>query len=141
MREWGGMPKRGTAAPKRKPGRPSVYRPEACETVMQLGREGASRAEFALELGISFQTMRNWENTHPEFLEATTRAKELSQAWWEKQGRAGIWSRDFNAPAYRLQMLNRFRDDWRDKHDHEHTGKDGGPLDISIRFVDGEDGE
>ena len=35
---------------------------------------------------------------------------------------SGIWSRDFNAPAYRLQMLNRFPDDWHDKQDVEVAG-------------------
>lgn len=109
-------------------GRPTDYRAEACETVLALGREGASRAEWCAELDISFNTLYNWEEQYPEFLRATTRARQLAQAWWEKQGRRGIWSREFNASAYRLQVMNRFPDDWRDKQSHEVTGKDGGPI-------------
>lgn len=103
----------------RGPGRPTKYDPAMCETVVQCGVEGMSRAEICAELDISFNTMRNWEDEHPEFLRATTRARELGQAWWERQGRKGIWSRDFNAGAYRLQVMNRFPKDWRDKHEHE----------------------
>lgn len=52
-------------------------------------------------------------------MDAMTRAREFSLAWWEKQGLEGIWSRDFNANAYRLQMMNRFPDDWRDRQELE----------------------
>lgn len=106
-------------------GRPSDYEPEFCETVIEMGREGASRAEMAAELEISHQTWYNWEKKHPEFLEATTRARHLAQGWWEKQGRKGIWSREFNASAYRLQMMNRFPKDWRDKQDVNVRTPDG----------------
>ena len=82
-----------------KVGRPTDYRPEMCERVVALGKDGVSRAEICYELDICFQTLRNWEEAHPEFLEATTRAKHLSQGWWEKQGRTGIWSREFNSSA------------------------------------------
>ena len=51
-----------------------------------------------------------------------TRAREFSLAWWEAQGLAGIWSKDFNAHAYRLQMMNRFPDDWRDRQELEVSG-------------------
>jgi len=95
-----------------------------------MGRDGLGRAEIAAELDICFKTLYNWEAAYPEFLQATTRARQLAQGWWEAQGRKGIWSRDFNAAAYRLQVMNRFRDDWHDKQSLEHTGKDGGPIDM-----------
>lgn len=117
---------------KAKPGgRPTDYSASACDTVIHLGAEGASRAEWAAELDIAIQTLANWETAHPEFLAATTRARNLAQAWWEKQGRKGIWSRDFNAAAYRLQVMNRFPDDWRDKQSHEHSGPAGGPIEMA----------
>lgn len=98
---------------------------------MAMGREGASRAEWCAELDISFQTLRNWEETYPEFLESATRARQLSQAWWEKQGRFGIWNPKFNASAYSLQVRNRFPSDWTDKQSHEHSGPEGGPIEYA----------
>ena len=51
-----------------------------------------------------------------------TRAREFSLGWSEGQANAGIWSRDFNANAYRLQMMNRFPNDWRDRQEVEVGG-------------------
>jgi hypothetical protein len=111
-------------------GRPTKYDPDTMiPRMLELASEGAGRLEICAELGVSLQGFLDWEAAHPEFLDSTTRAREISQAWWEKQGRAGIWSKDFNAPAYSLQVRNRFPKDWRDKH--EVTGEGGGPL----RFV------
>ena len=93
-----------------------------CARVVELGADGTSRAELAADLGISIQTLHNWEAAHPEFLEATTRARDLALAWGNKQGRLGIWAKGFNAAAYRLQVMNRFPRDWRDKQEVEHSG-------------------
>jgi hypothetical protein len=103
-----------------------------CEIVVEFGRQGMGRAEIAAGLDVSRQTLATWEKTHPEFLDATTRAKDLAAGWWAEQGRTGIRDRNFNAHAYRLQVLNRFPEDWRDKQTHEHAGPDGNPLRIVV---------
>lgn len=102
-------------------GRPTDYRPEFCETVLALGKEGAGKAEIAAKIGVTRQTLDNWAAAHPEFLDAVTHARELSAGWWEEQGREGVWSREFNANAYSLQVRNRFPDDWRDKSENKTT--------------------
>ena len=101
----------------KKTGRPTKYDPKMCERVVDCGKEGYSRAELAAELGIAIQTMHNWEAAHPDFLEATTRARDLALAWWNRQGSKGIWAKSFNAAAYRLQVMNRFPRDWRDRQE------------------------
>ena len=55
---------------------------------------------------------------------------DLSQAWWEGKGRQNLENRDFNFVGWFMQMKNRFRHDWKDKHEVEHTGADGGPIAI-----------
>ena len=118
---------------KARAGRPTKYKKEFCALVIELGKEGVSRAGWAAQIDIAIATLYNWEEQQPEFLVATTRARDLSLAWWNKQGRKGIWSREFNAPAYRLQVMNRFSKDWRDKQEHEHSGKEGGaPIAMAI---------
>lgn len=106
--------------------RPTDYREEFCDKAVDLGERGKSRAQIARDLGVTRQTLANWEQAHPEFLDAMTQARELALAWWEDQGQEGIWSeaggRTLNANAYRLQVTNRFPDDWRDKQEHAHEG-------------------
>lgn len=109
-------------------GRPTKYKPEYCERVIELGRAGKSRAQTCAILDIAIETLANWEKAHPEFLAATTRARELAQAWWEDQGQDGLTADKFNAQLWWHQVRNRFPADYRDKQEHEHTGKDGGDL-------------
>lgn len=108
-------PKRQPAptTPKSKGGRSTDYRPELCGQVIELGKQGKSRAQIAATLGHSRQTLYDWEKAHPKFLDAMQRAHDLALAWWEDQGQNGIWAgKQFNAAAYGLQMRNRFRDEY-----------------------------
>lgn len=116
-------------------GRPSLYKPEFCEEVIRLGVEGKGRAQIAAVLDVTRDTLDNWAADHPEFLRAMTRARELALAWWEEQGQKGIWAKEFNANAYRLQVLNRFPAEWRDKQDHEHKHDLSDPLKAMMQRI------
>lgn len=116
--------------PKRQPvsGRPSKFHDGMCEIVIDLGKQGAGRAEMACELGISRETWTDWLNPESPrykvgFSDAVKVALEFSQAWWEKQGRLKTFDdKDFNATSYIFQMKNRFKDDWADRQVNEQTG-------------------
>lgn len=111
-------------------GRPTDYDPAYCDKVIELGREGASKAEMAHALGCTRKTMDAWAEVHPEFLYSVKTAIEAAQGWWESEGRKATFggSPGFNATSFIFNMKNRFSADWRDKHDHELTGPDGGPI-------------
>ena len=112
-------------------GRPTDYREEYCNSVIEFGKQGFSRVQMAAEFEVAKATIQNWEKEHPEFLAAMTRAMTLSQAWWEKKGQeclvmpAGV---SFQASAWSRSMAARFPDDWREKTATEHSGPDGGPI-------------
>ena len=110
-----------------KVGRPTKYRKEMCDQVIELGKEGASLHEIAYELDICFDTLNEWKKEKPEFSEAISRAQKLSQGWWEKSGRKAVFGEQkfFSAQGYSLQMRNRFPDDWRDKQDFNVAGNVG----------------
>lgn len=105
-------------------GRPSKFKPEFCAKVLELGREGASKAEMALELDIAYSTFDVWQNENAEFSEAVKAAERLSQGWWEREGRRATFGAmpGFNATSYIFQMKNRFKEDWREKQEVEHSG-------------------
>lgn len=120
------LPPALTALTKR--GRPSLYDPEFCDLVLDLGAEGKSKAQIAARLGINRDTLNEWTKKHPEFSVAVKNAQELALAWWEDAGQVNMARQGFNATAYIFQMKNRFREDYRDVTNLEHTGKDGGPI-------------
>jgi hypothetical protein len=107
-------------------GRPSKFKEEFCQLVIDCGREGMSKAEMSAEIGINYDTFDRWQNEIPQFTEAVKEAVRLSQAWWEKNGRIATFGghEGFNATSYIFQMKNRFPQDWRDKRDIDHTSSD-----------------
>lgn len=111
--------------------RPTEYREEFCSRVIELGRRGKSKAQIAASLDVSRQTLDNWTQTHPEFLDAVKAARDLALAWWEDQGQAGLTAEKFNATAFIFQVKNRFRDDYADRSSHELTGRNGGPIEYA----------
>lgn len=63
-------------------GRPTDYKEEYCNSVIEFGKQGFSRVQMAAEFEVAKATIQNWEKEHSEFLVAMTRAMTLSQAWW-----------------------------------------------------------
>ena len=124
-------------------GRPSAYLPEYCERVIELGREGMSVVEMAAEIGVHRETLEeNWPAANPAFSEAFTHARQLSQAWWERQGRVNLLLAPgvgtFNGSVWSRSMAARFPKDWREKSTTELTGADGKdliPESIGVTFV------
>ena len=96
-------------------GRPTDYKQEFCQQIIEFGKEGMSKAEICLELDICKQTMLNWCDQHEEFLDAVNKAMHYSQGWWERNGRKATFnSEGFNATSFIFNMKNRFKADWND---------------------------
>lgn len=112
-------------------GRPTEYKEEYCSTVIELMKDGASKAEVCLNLDCTFQTFLNWQKKNPTFLEAVKRGSHLSKGKWEEMGRKAAFGKveNFNATAWIFNMKNRFgkNDDfnekWTDKQELEHSGE------------------
>lgn len=105
-------------------GRPTKYDPAYCETVIAVGERGGSLTEMAQEIGVVRETLGDWRARHPDFSAAVNAGIQACQAWWERKGREATFGGcdGFNATAWIFNMKNRFRDDWRDKHEFEHQG-------------------
>ncbi len=127
-------------AEKRPVGRPTDYKPEYCQRVIELGRLGKSKAQIAANLDVARQTMEDWARAHPEFLDAITRARDLALAWWEDQAQVGLVTEPgtgtFNASLWSKSVSCRFPDDYRDNSRHEVTGKDGEAVAVQVYIPD-----
>lgn len=125
----------GPTKEKHAGGRPTDYYPEICEDFESHFRQGQSVLEVAVELGVTRQTLYNWAEAHEEFFDALTRGREVSQAWWERQGREMLQDTDeydaetkistkrrINDRLWSKNVSCRFRDDWTDKSEIQHSG-------------------
>ena len=100
------------AKPEKPPGyvfgRPTKYRPEMCETVIFLMKQGGSKAEVAAELGLSISTLHEWIDTYQDFSQAMKEGLALSQAWWERTGRESLHDPKLRETTWYRMMVNRF---------------------------------
>ena len=97
------------AVKKRPVGRPSKYKPEFCERVIELAKEGCGWADYAAEFEIDRTTLYDWAAAHEDFSTALSRAKVLEQQWWERAGRSGMMADKFNALVWKTSVQARDR--------------------------------
>ena len=113
-------------------GRPTKYDPSFCEKVIELGREGKSRAYIAGKLGISRETLNVWSKEIQPFSDAMTQAMLLSQIWWEDKGQEHLTESIFQASMWSRSMAARFPDDWREVSRQEQSGPDKTPIQHNV---------
>ena len=112
-------------------GRPTLYKPAYCEEVVHHLGEGYTLASFAGIIGASRQTVYDWADAHPEFLDAIKKGRAKGQHIWEQRLAKQAIDGAGNTAAIIFAMKNLYQDDWADKIVSEHTGKNGGPIEVA----------
>jgi transposase len=133
-------PKKKTAKKKvvKRAGRKTKLTPKAQELICSLIASGNYASVAASAAGISEQTFYSWmergrnkEKKFLEFLEAIKKAESDAETY--RVGRIVAASAEhWTAAAWWLER--KFPDRWGRKERHEHTGKDGGPVKLTLGF-------
>ena len=121
---------------KRPVGRPTKYKPEYCERIIELGKQGYSYAEIAADLEVDKASLYDWAAAHEDFSTALRAAKTYEQAWFEREARSNMKNRDFNANLWYRSAASRFRDDYTERKETQVTGANGGPVQVQSQVVD-----
>lgn len=100
-----------------KMGRPSVYRPEFCEQVIALGKQGKSITQMAAKLEVDKASLLKWRDEKDDFSTALRVALTYSQDWWEDKAQTGLIDRNFNAALWKHCVTSRFREDYAEKRE------------------------
>lgn len=91
-------------------GRPTKYRKEYCQKLIDHMAEGLSFDCFGGDIPVVDSTLYYWLDKHPDFSEAYKIGKKRQREFWEKLGRAGAAGKidNFNSAAWIFNMKNRF---------------------------------
>jgi hypothetical protein len=112
--------------PKGPGGRPSDFKEEYCQMLIEHMATGLSFESFAGLIGTCKQTLYTWTQNYPQFLDAKYKAFSECQLFWEKKGLEGLFTESeydpqtktnktkaINDRIWRINMYNRFG--WSDK--------------------------
>ena len=91
------------------------YEPSMCDTVIELGKTGASQKIMYSTLGISKTTGDRWKKEKPEFAEAMDRAVVESQAWGEREALANLNNRTYNTRLFEVVTRAQFPADYKER--------------------------
>ena len=140
------MTKRKDPKDFRPNGRPSKFKDEYIELAYHYSLLGAVDRQMADFFDVTEKTFNNWKHDHPEFLQSIKRGKIIADSIvaeslyrralgythpeekiFQHEGRIiraetlKHYPPDTTAAIFWLK--NRQRENWREKVDHEHTGK------------------
>ena len=95
--------------PKKSIGRPSKYKEEFCQMLIEHLNTGYTFESFAGVANVCCDTLYEWLKVHEKFSEAKKIGNEKARLFWEKQGIDGLWAnKEFNSTVYVFMMKNRY---------------------------------
>jgi hypothetical protein len=123
---------------KNKVGRPSLYRAEYCEAIIDVMANGYSLEAAAAKMNIPIRCLYDWQNRHPEFSQAVHEGRIKALAWWEERAMATASGAQGNSQIISLGLKNRSRSasGWVDTIKQEISGNDGGPIKVETTNID-----
>ena len=118
--------------PKHARGRPSRYCREFGGKLIEAMATGLSLEAAAASIGLSPRVVFDWQKQHPEFLQAIQEGRQQALLFWERKAIAMSEGAPGNAQLVMLALKNRSRaaSGWHDAQRLEHTGTDGGPVQV-----------
>jgi transposase-like protein len=122
-----------TKRTKRPGGRPTLYRRECCDQIVEAMATGLSAEAAAAKIGISARSLFYWQRQHPEFLQAIQEGRQKCLLFWEERALEMAGGSPGNSQMVILALKNRSRAAYGWHHDSqrvEHSGPDGAPVAI-----------
>ena len=119
------------AKTKKRRGRPTSYKPEYCQMIMDHMYDGGSVIEFAREIKVAVSSIYVWAEKNEEFSDALKKGKDFSKGWWMSKGREALHVKGFNHGLWYMNMKNRFG--WTDNQNIEHSvNPDKNSIEIGV---------
>jgi DNA-binding XRE family transcriptional regulator len=97
---------------KKAPANKKQFTKEMAETILDLGKQGASQKSMYAAIGVSKATAAKWKEENPEFAEVMSLATTYGQSFWEMMLLANIDNKSFNSRVAELALKGQYPDDY-----------------------------
>jgi len=94
-------------------GRPTLYKPEYCEQIVEFGKRGETFVCFAAEIGVCRDTISEWAAKYQDFSLALKQAKICAETYFIRLGTkacGGDQTLNFTAIKFFLAAAHGWRD-------------------------------
>jgi len=106
------------------------------DTVLDLGKLGASQKAMYSAIGISKSTAAKWKQEDPVFAEAMDMATTYGQAFWENMMLANIDNKAFNSRVAEIALRGQYPDDYKDNREIKANIKQEVVVDFNKEISD-----
>ena len=113
-----------------------TFTKEMGETILELGKQGASQKAMYAAIGISKDTAARWKDEDPIFKEMMSMATTHGQAFWENMMLANIDNRAFNSRVAEIALRGQYPDDYKDRMDVKSNVKQEVTVDFQKEIAD-----
>ena len=87
------------------------------ETILNLGRQGASQKSMYSAINISKATAAKWKQEDPFFAETMDMATTYGQSYWEMMMLANVENKAFNSRIAEIALRGQYPDDYKDSRE------------------------
>ena len=123
-------------AAKKPPANKKTFTQEMADTILDLGRQGASQKSMYAAIGISKATAAKWKQEDPFFAETMDMATTYGQSYWEMMMLANVENKAFNSRIAEIALRGQYPDDYKDNREIKANVKQEVAIDFNKEIAD-----
>ena len=113
-----------------------LFTKEMADTLLDLGKQGASQKSMYAAIGISKATAAKWKDENEFFSETMSMATTYAQAFWENMMLANIDNKSFNSRIAEICLRGQYPDEYRERLDVKQNIKQEISIDFNKEVAD-----
>jgi hypothetical protein len=123
-------------ATRKPPANKKKFTEEMAQTILELGKQGASQKSMYAAVNISKSTAAKWKQDDPFFAETMDMATTYGQSYWESMMLANIENKAFNSRVAEIALRGQYPDDYKDNREIKANIKQEVSIDFQKEIAD-----